>query len=588
MNAMSNSAADAGRIARRIRDLLDRPARREAGFLLVLIAIGTVIETLGVGVMLPAIILLGEGDAAHRYPWFESALQALGVQRGPWLVALGVGVLATVYGVKAVFLAFLAHRQSHFVYAVQAKLSHRLFSTYLGQPWLFHLQRNSAQLIRNVVNEVNMFALHGLQAMLTIISESLVLACIVTLLFAVEPLGTLAFAALLAIAAWGFHRLTQTTTARAGAARQYHEGLRLQHLQQGLAVVREIKLMDGASEFAERCRVHTDESAKAGRWLATLLALPRLWLELLAVLGLAVLAAVLIALGRAPASMLPLLGIFAAAAFRLMPSVQRLMNAAQALHYARPAIDLLHTELGLAAPQRAETSGLPLPPLRTRLEVRDVSFRYPGATQPTLADVSLVVRRGEWIAVVGASGAGKSTLVHIILGLLAPDQGEVRVDGIDVSTALRGWHDQVAFVPQSVCVIDDTVARNVAFGVPEDRIDLEALWRALAAVRLAELVRELPEGLATMLGERGVRLSGGQIQRIGLARALYRDPAVLVLDEPTGALDTATESEVLRAVRAHGPRTVLVVAHRASTVAHCDRCYTLEHGRVVEAQSSPA
>jgi ABC-type multidrug transport system fused ATPase/permease subunit len=583
---MSNAAADAGRIARRIRDLLDRPARREAGFLLVLIAAGTALETLGIGLILPAIVLLGGGDEAHRYPWFEAALQAFGIQRGPGLVAWGVGVLAAVHAVRAAFLAWLARRQSHFVYAVQSQLSLRLFRTYLEQPWLFHLQRNSAHLIRNVVNEVNLFALHGLQAMLTLISESLVLACILALLLVVEPLGTLAFGALLAVAGWGFHRLTRTTTARAGAARQHHEGLRLQHLQQGLAAVREIQLMDRASEFAERCRVHTEEGANAGRWLATLVQLPRLWLELLAVLGLAVLAAILLALGRAEAAMLPLLAIFAAAAFRLMPSVQRLMNAAQALHYARPAIDLLHTELSLGAPQPQTRSGVPLPPLRQRVEVRGVSFRYPGAPQPTLQDASLVLHRGEWVAIVGASGAGKSTLVHILLGLLAPDEGCVRVDGTDIRDALRGWHDQVAFVPQSVCVIDDTVAGNVAFGVPAERIDHEALWRVLRAVKLAELVRELPEGLATRLGERGVRLSGGQIQRIGLARALYRDPAVLVLDEPTGALDTATESEVLHSVRAHGTRTVLVVAHRASTVAHCDRCYTLERGRVVEAQPS--
>ncbi|HZN46023.1 MAG TPA: ABC transporter ATP-binding protein, partial [Ramlibacter sp.] len=491
---MSNSAADAGRIARRIRDLLDRPARREAGLLLVLIAVGSLIETLGVGAMLPAIILLGEGDAAHRYPWFDAALQALGLQRGPALVALGVGALAAVHVVRALFLAFLARRQTHFVYGVQAQLSHRLFAGYLGQSWLFHLQHNSAQLIRNIVNEVNLFALHGLQSMLTLISESLVLACILALLLAIEPVGTLAFAALLALAAGGFHRLTRTTTARAGAARQQHEGLRLQHLQQGLAAVREIILADRAREFAERCRVHTEESAKAGRWLATLVQLPRLWLELLAVLGLAVLALVLLALGREPAALLPLLGIFAAAALRLMPSVQRLMNALQALHFARPAIDLLHAELSLAEAQPATPPGVPLAPLRHRIELRGVSFRYPGAAQPALVETSLVVRRGEWVAVVGPSGAGKSTLVHLLLGLLPPDSGSVRVDGIDIRDATRGWRQQVAFVPQSICVIDDTVARNIAFGVPAERIDLEAVWRALRAVRLAELVRELPEG----------------------------------------------------------------------------------------------
>lgn len=558
--------------------------------LLVLIVIGTLIEILGIGLVMPTIILLGDGGAADRHPAFEWALQTLGLQPGAQLVVLGMGVLLAVYLVKAAYLAFLARRQAHFVFAVLVQLSHRLFSTYLAQPWLFHTQRNSAQLIRNVINEVNVFAINGLLAVLTLLSESLVAACIGALLLIIEPLATLAFAALLAVASWGFHRLTRATTERAGAARQHHEGLRLQHLQQGLAAVREIKLLGGEDEFAERYRVHLAESANAGRWLATLQLLPRLWLELLAVLCIALVVAILAGRGTSPGSMLPMLGLFAAAALRLMPSVQRLISARHALRYGLPAIDVLHRELALGAPAPARSAAPhpPIAPLRTCLEVCSVSFTYPGATTRALADASLVVRRGEWVAVVGPSGAGKSTLVHIVLGLLAPESGHVRVDGGDVHDALQSWHDQIGFVPQSVFLIDDTVTRNVAFGLPADRLDEGALWRVLQAVKLADFVRELPQGLDTLLGERGVRLSGGQIQRIGLARALYRNPGVLVLDEATNSLDSAAERDVLRSARAHGAHTVLLVAHRASTVEHCDRRYTLEHGRIVDAQTAPA
>jgi ABC-type multidrug transport system fused ATPase/permease subunit len=586
---MSTPAADARLAARGLRQLLGPAARRELAVLVVpIVVVGSMLETLSVGAIMPAIILLAQPHAANRYPLFESTLQSLGLQPGASHVMLGAGALVVIHAVKAAFLAFLAHRQYRFVFAVQLDLSHRLFSTYLGQPWLFHLQRNSAQLTRNLVNEVNLVALIGLQAMLTLLSESLVLACLGALLLTVEPVGALAFAALLAVASWGFHRLTHATTAHAGVARQFHEGLRLQDLQEGLAAVREIKLLGCEQEFAERYRVHSVGSAEAGRWLATLQQLPRLWLELVAVVSLALLVAALAGQGMAPALLLPVLGMFAAAGFRLMPSVQRLMNARQALHYARPAIEVLHAELALETTAHADSACLPLAPLRTRIEVNNVTYTYPGSPKPSLADTSLAVARGEWVAVVGASGSAKSTLVHIVLGLLTPDHGHVRVDGTDIRNARRAWQDQVGFVPQSTCLIDDTVRRNIAFGVPDDRIDTEAVWRVLHAVRLAEFVRDLPEGLDTPLGERGVRLSGGQVQRIGLARALYRDPAVLVLDEPTSALDVATERQVLESIRAHGPRTVLLVAHRPSTVAHCDRIYTLEHGRVVHTQPASA
>jgi ABC-type multidrug transport system fused ATPase/permease subunit len=502
------------------------------------------------------------------------------------LVVVGMVILLAVYVVKAAYLAFLARRQARFVFAVQVQLSHRLFATYLAQPWLFHTRRNSAQLIRNVINEVNVFAINGLLAVLTLLSEGLVLAFIGALLLMVEPLAALALAALLLIASWGFQRLTRAPTERAGAARQHHEGLRLQHLQQGLAAVREIKLVGSEVEFAERYRVHAVESANAGRWLATLQQLPRLWLELLAVLCIALVVAILAARGTPPGSMLPTLGLFVAAVFRLMPSAQRLIYARQALRYGLPAVDLLHRELALGTGTPTAAARVPVVPLQTCLQVDSVSFTYPGETSRALVDVSLIVRRGEWVAVVGPSGAGKSTLVHIVLGLLAPDLGQVRVDGSDVQDDLRNWHEQIGFVPQSVCLIDDSVARNVAFGMPADRIDENALWHVLDVVKLADFVRALPQGLETPLGERGVRLSGGQIQRIGLARALYRNPTVLVLDEATSSLDSATEREVLRSVRDFGARTVLVVAHRASTVEHCDRRYTLEHGRIVDARTA--
>jgi ABC-type multidrug transport system fused ATPase/permease subunit len=212
-----------------------------------------------------------------------------------------------------------------------------------------------------------------------------------------------------------------------------------------------------------------------------------------------------------------------------------------------------------------------------------VSYRYPSTVAAALSDITLKIPRGASIGFVGGSGAGKSTLVDLILGLLTPTTGQVRVDEVDIQTNLRGWQDQIGYVPQTVFLTDDSLRRNVAFGLSEDQIDDSAVQRALRAAQLEEFVNSLPEGVQTHVGERGVRLSGGQRQRIGIARALYHDPQVLVLDEATSALDTATEEGVMAAVnRLIGEKTLIIVAHRLSTVARCDRLFRLEKGRIVD------
>ncbi len=544
--------------------------------------IGMVLETLGVGLVIPALALLTQSDIARDYPALQPALQMLGNPSQHNLVIGGLLVLVGVYLIKALFLVFLTSRQMRFAFGVQEQLSQSLFAVYLSQPYSFHLQRNSAQLIRNVINEAGLFAGTGVQSAMLLITESLVLLGLCTLLLVVEPLGALIVVSVLGIAAWGFHRLTLTNIKRWAAARQFHEGLRIQHLQQGLGGAKDVKLLGRETEFLKQYIPHNMHSARVGQLVATLKQLPRLWLELLAVSGLAILAISMLAQGHALETILPTLGLFAAAAFRLLPSVNRILGSVQSLIYVLPVIDILHAELNLAIPKVVGMSSS-VSPFRMALELRQINYTYPGAAEPTLTDISLAIQRGESVGFIGASGAGKSTLVDILLGLLAPDTGEVLMDREDIQINLRNWQDQIGYVPQSIFLTDDTLRRNVAFGLPNDQIDDTAVVRAIKAAQLEEFVLSLPDGLETIVGERGIRLSGGQRQRIGIARALYHDPKVLVLDEATSSLDTATEREVMQAVRAmHGAKTILIVAHRLSTVAHCNRLYRLHAGRVIE------
>ncbi len=568
---------------KKVLQLMTPAERRSAAVLLVLMLVGMMLETLGIGLVVPVVAFLTQPDYAARSPAIGPALnELLGHPSHTMLVMYAMMSLVCAYLLKNLFLAFMTWRQMRFAFDMQAQLSQRLFALYLRQPYTFHLQRNSAQLLRNVTGEVTLLTNSAVVPGLLLLSEGFVLAGLCTVLFIVEPLGAFIVVTVLGLVAGAFYRISRPRLARWALARQHHEGFRIQHLQQGLHGAKDVKVLGREDEFLTQYREHNIQSARAGQLYSTLAQMPRLLLEVLAITGFAVLVATMLAQGRPLEAVLPTLGLFAAAAFRLMPSVNRALTSIQSMRYGMPVINTLHAELQLE-PQAMRSGEATQRPFNRQIELRNVSFVYATAREPALDQLSLAIQRGESIGFIGTSGAGKSTLVDILLGLLTPTHGEVCVDGRNVQSCLRGWQDQIGYVPQSIFLTDDSIRRNVAFGLPNPQIDDASVWRALQAAQLDEFVRALPQGLDTLVGERGVRLSGGQRQRIGIARALYHDPDVLVLDEATSSLDAATEREVMRAVeQLHGSKTLLIVAHRLSTVEQCDRLYSLQRGKIVD------
>jgi len=561
--------------------LLSPEHRRATITMLGLMLIGMVLETLGIGLVIPALALMTQGDLATKYPALVPWLNSLGNPSHTRLIIAGMLILVCVYAVKALFLAFLAWWQARFVFGLQANISQRLFAGYLRQPYSFHLQRNSAELIRNTIGHASSIT-SVIQQGLLLLTETLVMLGISALLLTVEPLGALLVMSTLGLAGWGFNRFTHNQVLRWGKTIQHHEGLRIQHLQQGLGGAKDVKLLGREKEFLAQYWAHNTGIARVCQLQATAQAVPRLWLELLAITGLAALVMVMIGQGKPLEALLPTLGLFAAAAFRLMPSVNRVLVAMQYARFYLPVIDILHDELRLLDASVATQRSQPMP-FNRALTMDRVYFHYQSVEVLALRNISLSIPRGTSVGFIGGSGAGKSTLVDIILGLLTPVSGAVKVDGIDIQTNLRGWQDRIGYVPQSIFLTDDTLRRNVAFGLSNEQIDENAVRRAIRSAQLEQFVVDLPQGLDTVVGERGIRLSGGQRQRIGIARALYHNPAVLVLDEATSSLDIATEASVMEAVRSlHGEKTIIIVAHRLSTVSHCDYLYRLEKGVMVE------
>lgn len=559
-----------------------RPHQRHKSVLVFsLMLVGMVMEMIGLGMVIPVLTILTDNNKATSSMGVCIASLS-GHLSQTEIITAGMVVLVGVYVVKTTFLAFLTWQQAKFVFGLQVDLSKRLFRSYITQPYTFHLQRNSAQLIQNVFNETYQFAQGVLISGIALLTELLVVVGILILLLVIEPLGAVIVATVLGVTTYFFQRVSRERLLRWGIARQHHDGLRIQHLQQGLGGVKEVKLFGRESHFINQFAVHMVGSAHAWERQAVLQALPRIWLEMLGVIGLAGIVLVILWQGKPVDNLVPTLGLFAAAAFRLIPSVNRILISAQKLRFGLPSTKILSNELSL--PDLAADSGqAETMSFLGEIVIDNVSYSYPESPEPSLTDISMTIPRGASIGIVGGSGAGKSTLVDVLLGLLTPTAGAIRVDGVDIQSNPRGWQSLIGYVPQTIYLMDDTIRHNIAFGLPDSQINDEAVWRAVCAAQLEEYIKSLPDGLDTVIGEGGVRLSGGQRQRVGIARALYYDPPVLVLDEATSALDTLTEHDFVDAVNAlSGCKTLIIVAHRLSTLKCCNRLYRLDKGCIVE------
>lgn len=564
--------------------ILSPSERRQSITIFLLMLVGMILETLGVGLVIPALALMLTTNVETSFPKLSPLLQMFGNPTNQQIIIAGMLLLVSAYTVKTAFLAFLTSRQMQFLFGVQVNLSERLFSGYLSQPYCFHLQRNSAELVRNITREATLFSQDGFLGAMTLLTECMVIFGISMLLIWIEPWGAVIVVSTLGSVAWCANTILRRRTIIWGEKRQRSEGLRLKCLMEGLGGVKDVKILGCKEEFVRGFRLLSAEWARMGRRQATLLLMPRLVLELFAVIGIAVLVIVMIARGCTPSILLPTLGIFAAAAFRIMPSFSRIMTALQSLQHAFPVVDTIDEELRMLEKPISSDATVAEIDFETSIRMEGVSFQYATAPCPALNEINIQILKGTSVGFIGESGAGKSTLVDILIGLLEPSFGAVKLDGVDIRTGMVSWQRKIGYIPQSIFLKDDSLLCNVAFGVAEEQIDVRAVELAVRLARLDEFVGSLPGGLETEVGERGVRLSGGQRQRIGIARALYHNPEVLVLDEATSALDVQTESEVMGAVNAlHGQKTIIIVAHRMSTVERCDRLYRLEAGRIVAA-----
>lgn len=557
--------------------LLSKAERRRAPILGVLLVVGTVLEVMSVGTLVPLIQVLTQSNLQSKYPLMDRMFPNSSDQ---FIVTVILAGVICVFLFKEIFLGFSLWMQRGFIARLETRFQTEQFDRYTRQPYEFHLTNNSSLLSRNILNSTY-FISNVMDPIFMLLTDGFVTIALCIALIVIEPIAMFATICSVGAVAVVFHGFSKRRIEQWGIERQMLDGMKLQQMNETFGGMKEIVMTGRGGYFRTKFSLNIEQLSHLNRKFSTLIGIPRLYLELLSIAGLAALVLSMLALGRTSESLLPVLALFAGGAFRLMPALNRITNAFQSLEMGRPIVEVLQADIPNSE------CGEPLAEIGKPvgfghvIRFEDVTYSYPNNERTVIDGVSFEIKRGSEVGIIGPTGSGKSTLVDILLGLLRPTSGMVTVDGVDISTHIRSWQDLVGYVPQTIFLIDSSIKANIAFGINDKDIVNEKVVRALELAQLKNFVDELPAGMNELVGERGVRLSGGQRQRIGIARALYLDPPILVFDEATSALDIDTEKEVMNSLdHLRAEKTIVIVTHRISALDHCDQTINMNEGRI--------
>ena len=568
---------------KKLNFLITKRQRKVLVFLVLLLFVGMLFEVLGLGILVPAISLLLDSDFIQKYPEAAHVMAFLGGLSQREFTFLFLGFVVFIYIVKTLFLVVLTYKQNRFLANLTAFISKQLFKKYLSLPYSFHLNRNAATLIKNIQVETNYLNVFCTGLISLFVESSLLLAVVATIVV-IEPIGAVSMGAFFGIVSMLFFQFTKRKLILWGNKRQQLDKAIAKTSLQGLSGIKDLKVLGRTSYFLHDFNSASNFRATLSSNRVTLSHLPRFYMELVTVLGLVAFIGLMLLMKKDTAEILTTLGIFVAATFRMIPSINKIIAALQNLKFYNASLDVVYEEMKIPSPPTSTAVNDSFS-FSKRLDIKNVSFRYGTELPDVLKDILFDIKKGETIGFKGSSGSGKSTLVDTLIGLHMPTRGSIKVDGIDIHENLHGWQQKIGYVAQDIFLTDDSLLQNVAFGIPESEIDKAAATNAIKAAQLDTFVKTLKKGLQTVVGERGVQLSGGQRQRVGIARALYHQPEILVLDEATASLDMKTEKEVMKAIHAlKGQKTILIIAHRLSTLKGCDVVYEMNNGQLKTAK----
>ncbi|MDD4892867.1 MAG: ABC transporter ATP-binding protein [Candidatus Rickettsiella isopodorum] len=559
--------------------------------LFLLMFFASVLEVVGLGLILMFVSILSTPEKIFSIKWLHPMLSFFNIVSSKDLLVYGSIALIGLFIFKNTYLLVFNFIQSRFVYNRFKYIANGLFEKYMYAPYAFHLNKNTALLIRNVVTDTILLTSQVMLPILQVLMESIIIIGIAIFLFVAEPLISLAVLVLMGVAGGLLLKLLKKRIKAHGAQAVEHRGQMIKKVNEGLGGLKEIAIQNRQFWFVKEFKYSVNKFAKAQIFNQVAGKSSKPVIETVAIAGMLLIALILVWQDRGVDAVIPVLSLFGAASFKLIPSIDKISNSYNTLRFHSYVLNNIHSDLvdldvknlQLAKGDAINKSKFHL---HNTLELSKVSYHYPGSTDRVLKDLSCTIKKGESVGFVGPSGAGKTTVIDLVLGLLKPTMGTIKVDGKDISENLVGWQKNIGYIPQFIYLSDNRIRNNIAFGLDEEEIDEKCLLNAIQMARLDEFINKLPQGIDTVVGERGVRLSGGERQRIGIARALYNNPEVLIMDEATSSLDGETEEKIMNAVeQLIGERTVIIISHRLTTIMNCDRFFIIKNGTIIEADS---
>lgn len=550
--------------------------------ILILVLITTSLEILGISLIIPILsIFVGEDYLEYtKYLFFIKSNDK------KELLTLVLILFSFIYFLKFIIMVILAYTQSTFSYSIYTRLSKRIFRKYIYENYLFHLKSNSSELLRNITSECNLFSFGIIYPFIKLVSESIILIAISTLLFLYSPTSSFLVITFFMISSILIFKITSMNLKEMGASRQFHSSRMIKQVNQALGSIKEIIIYKLHNFFLKKYDYHNFLYARSGKIKDILTELPRLILELITVLSFLCLIALLLNQGKSISEVFVIIGVFTFASVRLLPTVVKIVKSIQTIKYNSSVMNLIFDEI----------KDIPNDEINSQIEknidfqfknliLKNVSYSYSSSNENkdyVLKNIDLDLVKGDKIGIKGKTGSGKTTLINLITGLIKNYEGEILLNDNDFNINLFNWQNKIGYVPQSVYLADESALFNITL-TDKKNVDFHKVQNILKIVGLYDFFNTLPKKLETRVGERGSQLSGGQCQRLGIARALYRDPSIIILDEATSALDQSTENSILKSLFVNNKdKTILTISHRNEALKFCNKIIEVKQASINE------
>ena len=572
--------------------LFDKKQKRQLVGLGVLIFIGGLLETLGVSMILPVVGVIMDPETVMENELVSGFMDIMDIQTSRQLIMIMLGSLIFLYVIKNGYLLFQIYVQNTFVTRNRNRMISRVMREFLNRPYEDYLGADIPTVFRLTDSDIpNAFQL--ILVMIQMVTEIVVAVFLCLVLLIESPAMSLFIVVVFLGMTLVITKVLKPRLNKIGHKNQNIQSRIAKWRIQSIYGLKDVKVLHREEFFVRNYYESGAVGANVARNYAVLNSTPRLLIETIFMAAMLLYIMLYIVRGGDITVLVPQLSAFAVAAIRVLPGTNRINTYLSEIAYTQPCLDYLYENLnesmkmdvngsvtGLTGEKQPD---LPKLELQDKIVLDQITYAYPNTVKNIFTDAHMEVKRGQSVGIMGPSGAGKSTIVDILLGLLRVQEGTITCDGMNIFDNYPSWLAKIGYIPQSIYLIDESIRDNIAFGIDADKIDDDRIWEVLEEAQLKEFVKELPEGLDTTIGDRGVRISGGQRQRLGIARALYHNPEILVFDEATSALDTDTEKAVMDAINSfHGRKTMVIIAHRLNTIAKCDVIYKVENEKIME------